>query len=109
MQHQITVTRSALQITSEPNGPVGNFTVSYTQSYTASHSVNVDPFNAIFKLHQRPTDPSNPASLPTPDFHGVCTPADLAALPVNAVLPGGTEHHPPGCWEGGFSGVTIGP
>jgi hypothetical protein len=52
------------------------------------------PSGVYYYFHQQPVS----VTCPSP------------GVPLRIVFgPGGTEHHPPGCWEGGFSGVTIGP
>ena len=79
MAVSIRLTRAAQQ-TTETGG-----VVSYSFSVTASLGVNIA--DEIFRMRQRPLDPSAIPPTTTSDFDGVCTPYDLTALPINEPIP----------------------
>lgn len=76
MAFSITLARTA-QTTVNPG-----ITQSYTFSVTASNGVNTQ--TEIFRMHRRPLDPI--AQTTTNDFDGICTPADIQNLPINAPI-----------------------
>ena len=77
MSHQITLVRSATQITN-PGDVQG-----YRYTVTAENAVNMP--NAIFRMFNRPLDPT--IGTVVAEFNGICSPGDLAGLPENAPIP----------------------
>lgn len=82
MARQITLVRSAQQ-------PIvnGEVVMGYRFAVTASA---IDMPSEVFKMNQRPLDPTVPEGGEMNDFSGICTPEDLNNLPINAPNPPNT-------------------
>jgi hypothetical protein len=85
MARTIQIVRNAQQVGVTPNG-TQNFTLSYTQEFTAQNAVDMP--NEVFRMNARPLDPNDPSGPIQVLFEGVCTPVDLTTLPINAPNPG---------------------
>lgn len=71
----IKLTRAAQQTTNVESRNFFRFTV------TASNGSNID--NQIFRFLRRPKDPLDSSGVQEDVFYGICTPEELAALPIN--------------------------
>jgi hypothetical protein len=72
MTRSITLTRSAQQ------------PIAQGYHFTVEASGAVDMPNEVFRMKQRPLDPI--AQTTTNEFTGICSPADLQDLPINAPI-----------------------
>lgn len=77
MARQITIVRSATEV----------FNVGDIQGYryTVQAQDAVDMPNEIFRMFNRPLDPT--IGTVVSEFNGICSPGDLATLPINAPIP----------------------
>lgn len=79
MARQITLVRSATRIVN-PGDIQG-----YRYTVTAENAVDMP--NEIFRMFNRPLDPT--IGTVVSEFNGVCSPGDLRDLPINAPIPPG--------------------
>lgn len=77
MARQITIVRSATEVLN-----VGDIQ-GYRYTVTAQNAVDMP--NEIFRMFNRPLDPT--IGTVVSEFNGICSPGDLVDLPINAPIP----------------------
>lgn len=77
MSRQITLVRSASEIVNP--GDIQGY------RYTVQAQDAVDMPNEIFRMFDRPLDPT--IGTVVSEFNGICSPGDLVAFPINAPIP----------------------